>query len=260
MKGPKGLIFTAHFDSESRRVVGASFDGTARVWDAASPYRRWDSSQVGAECDTEESLVPDQRFIALSCKNHGTHVWDTARGELLAELPFVTPAEGNYSSALPALTAIGDRAAISRGNTVEVYALPSGQLLRTIVHPAAVNAVAFAPAGHGLVTGAIDGSLLITHDESDPVALPPSRAGIDAAAILADGRIVVADASRQLRVISPDHKTLLTDLAAPSRIRLLRPAPDGRRLAWISTGTRSHKIQRRLAWSRHHGDRPTVAL
>jgi hypothetical protein len=44
-------------------------------------------------------------------------------------------------------------------------------------HPAAVNAVAFAPAGHGRVSGAVGGSLLITHDESDPVALPTTRSG-----------------------------------------------------------------------------------
>ena len=235
MEGPKGLIFAAHFDSESRRVVGASFDGTAWVWDAASPYRRWDSPQIGAECNTEESLVPDGRFIALSCRDHGTHVWDTARSELLAELPGVTPVGGDYSSALPALTATGDRAAIARGNTVEVYALPSGQLLRTIVHPAAVNAVAFAPAGHDLVSGAIDGSLLLTHDESDPVALPTSPSGIDAAAILVDGRVVVADASGRLRVIGPGRNALPMNLAAPSRIRLLRPSPDGRRLITLST-------------------------
>ncbi len=237
LEGPKGLIFAAHFDSESRRVVGASFDGTARVWDAASPYRRWDSPQIGPECDTEESLVPDQRFIALSCKGHGTHVWDTARSQLLAELPGVTPVEGNYSSALPALTATGDRAAIARGNTVEVYALPSGQLLRTIVHPAAVNAVAFAPAGHDMVSGAIDGSLVFAHDESDPVALPTSSAGIDAAAILADGRVVVADAGGRLRVIGTDRNALLMDVAAASRVRLLRPSPDGKRLVTISTAS-----------------------
>jgi len=64
------------------------------VWDAASPYRRRTSPPVGAEFYTEESLVPDQRFIALSCRDHGHHVWDTARGELLAELPGVTAVEG----------------------------------------------------------------------------------------------------------------------------------------------------------------------
>ena len=235
LEGPTNLVIAAHFDPESRRVVGASWDGTARIWSAAAPYRRWESSPLGVECNTAESLVPDQRFIALSCRNHGTRVWDTARGEVLADLPVVTPVEEDYDSAFPALTATGDRAAIARGNTVEVYALPSGQLLRTIGHRAAVNAVAFAPAGHDLISGAVDGSLLITRDDRDPIALPRSLAGIDAATILADGRVVAADASNRLRVIDPDRSVLLTDLAAPSRMRLLRPSPDGTRLVTIST-------------------------
>jgi eukaryotic-like serine/threonine-protein kinase len=228
LEGPTRLIVAAHFDADARRVVGASWDGTARVWDAASPYLRWESPPVGPECDTEESLVPDQRFIALSCRQHGTRVWDTARGELVARLPEVT------SSALPALTASGDLAAIARGNTVEVYALPSGYLLRTITHPAAVSAVGFAPAGHDLVSGAVDGSLLLTRDGGDSVALSASSAEVDAATILVDGRVVFADASRRLRVIASDHSTLM-DVAAPTRVRLLRPTPDGSRLVTIST-------------------------
>jgi WD40 repeat protein len=235
LEGPSGLVIAAHFDRDSRRVVGASWDGTARVWDATSPYRQWSSPPVGRECDTMDSLVPDQRFVALSCRNHGTRVWDTARNLLLVELPAVTPVEGDYFSAFPALTAAGDRAAVARGKTVEIYALPSGQLLRNIIHPAAVNAVAFAPAGHDLVSGAVDGSLLITRDDREPLALPTSPAGIDAAAILVDGRVAAADASSRLRVIDPQRNALLMDLAAPSRVRLLRPAPDGSRLVTVST-------------------------
>jgi WD40 repeat protein/serine/threonine protein kinase len=234
LEGPKGLVIAAHFDSESRRVVGASWDGTSRVWDASSPYRRWGSSPIGADCATMDSLEPDQRFIALSCRNQGTHIWDTARGELLAELPAVTTIEGDYSSALPALTANGDRAAIAQGNSVQIYALPSGQLLRTIVHPSAVNAVAFAPAGHDLVSGAVDGSLSLTRDDRESFALPPSASGIDAAALLADGRVVVTDANARLRVIDPNRNVILMDLAAPSRARLLRPSPDGTHLVTIS--------------------------
>ena len=234
-EGPESRVIGAHFDSESRRVVGASWDGTARVWDVTSPYRRWASEPIGAECDTVDSLVPDQRFAALSCRDHGTRVYDTASGELLAQLPSVTTVDGSYFSALPALTSSGDRAAIARGNSVEIYALPSGQLLRTIAHPAAVNAVAFAPAGHDLISGAVDGSLLLTQDESELIALPTSHDGIDAAAILADGRVIAADAGGRFRVIGADHRTLLMDLAAPSRMRLLRPSPDGTRLVTIST-------------------------
>lgn len=235
LEGPDSFVFAAHFDQDSRRVVGASWDGTARVWDATSPYQRWSSPAIGPECDTMDSLVPDQRFIALSCRKHGTRVWDSARGEVVADLPEVTAVDRGFYSALPALTVNGDRAAIARGDTVQVYALPSGQLLRTITHPSAVNAVAFAPAGHDLVTGAIDGSLLITRDERDPIALPMASDGIDAAALLADGRIVSADASGRLRVIDPSRNAVLMNLAAPYRVRLLRSSPDGRRLITIST-------------------------
>jgi WD40 repeat protein len=237
LEGAKARIITAQFDAEARRVVGASWDGTARIWDAASPYRRWSTPEIGPECDTAESAVPDGRFIALSCRDHGTHVWDTARGEVLAKLPSVTSIDGDDSSPFPALTATGDRAAIPRGNTVEVYAVPSGYLLRTISHAAAVSAVAFAPEGHELVSGAVDGSLLVTRDESEPLMLPRSPGGIDAVTVLADGRVIVADASKRLRVVGTDGKTLLMDLAAPFRIRLLRPSADGGRLVTISTAT-----------------------
>jgi WD40 repeat protein/serine/threonine protein kinase len=237
LEGPLGLVIAAHFDPDSRRVVGASWDGTARVWDATSPYLRWSSPPIGAECDTAESLEPDRRFLALSCRDHGTHVWDTARDELVAELPAVTRVEGDYYSAFPALSDAGDRAALARGNTVEVYALPSRQLVRTIRHLAPVNALAFAPAGHDLVSGAVDGSLLITRDDREPIALPTSPGGIDAAAILADGRVVAADASSRLRIIDPGRNALLADLATPSRVRSLRSSPDGARLITLAIRT-----------------------
>jgi eukaryotic-like serine/threonine-protein kinase len=234
LEGPRGLVFAARFDHESQRIVGASWDGTARVWDTSSPYRRWATPPIGPECDTMDSLVPDQRFVAPSCVG-GTRVWDTARDELVAELPRVTAAGDGFYSAFPALSAAGDRAAIARANTVEVYALPSGQLLRTITHAAPVNAVAFAPVGHDLVSGALDGSLTITRDDHEPIALPSSQAGIDVVAILADGRVLSADANARLQIIDPRRNVVLSSTPAPYRVRLLRPSPDGKRLVTIST-------------------------
>jgi WD40 repeat protein len=49
--------------------------------------------------------------------------------------------------------------------------------------------------------------------------------------------VVVADASKRLRVIGTDRNALLMDLAAPFRIRLLRSSRDGGRLVTISTAT-----------------------
>jgi WD40 repeat protein/serine/threonine protein kinase len=233
LEGPKNVVRTAHFDPSARRVVGASWDGTARVWDATSPYRRWSSPPISDDCGLVTSLEPDRRFVAIGCRDRNTRVWDTARDQLLAELPSVTPVKGDFASAFPAVSAAGDRAAIARGNTVAIYELPGGRLLRTIAHAAAVNTVAFASTGHDLVSGAIDGTLLVTRDDREPVAMPPSSGGIDAAVLLPDGRIVAVDAHRHLHVIDADHGTMLADLDLPIRVRILRPSPDGLRLITI---------------------------
>jgi WD40 repeat protein len=221
LEGPQNAVRVAHFDPSSRRVVGASKDGTVRVWDATSPYRRWSSPLVSDDCGIVTSAEPDGRFIAVGCRDHPTRVWDTSRNQLLAELPSVSHVNGDFTSAFPAVSAAGDRAAIARGNTVEVYELPGGRLLRTITHGAPVNAVAFANTGRDLISGAIDGSLLVTRDNGAQVVLPISTGGIDAVGFLPDGRVVAADAQRRLRFYDPGG-AILADLEIPMRVMSLR--------------------------------------
>jgi WD40 repeat protein len=230
LEGPQGVVWGAHFDPSSRRVVGASMDGTARVWDATSPYRRWSSPPVSDDCGIVTSPEPDRRFIAVGCRDHPTRVFDTSRDQLLAELPSVSHVEGNFTSAFPAVSAAGDRAAIARGNTVEVYELPGARLLHTITHGAPVNAVAFASAGRDLVSGAVDGALLVTRENGARLALPVAAGGIDAAALLPDGRVVAADAQRRLRVYDRSG-AILADLEIPMRVMSL--LIDGDRLVTV---------------------------
>jgi WD40 repeat protein len=94
LEGPRAAIRVAHFDPTSRRVVGASLDGTAWVWDATPPYRRWSSPPVSDDCGLMGGVDPDQRYVAVGCRGNATRVWDTARDQLLAELPSVTQVEG----------------------------------------------------------------------------------------------------------------------------------------------------------------------
>jgi WD40 repeat protein len=123
-------------------------------------------------------------------------------------------------SAFPAASAGGDRAAIARGNAVEVYELPGGRLVRMIAHSSPVNTVAFGSAERDVVSGAIDGSVLVTRDNGAQRALQAS-AGIDAAELLPDGRVMVSDAARRLRVYAPSG-AVLADLEMPVRIMSLR--------------------------------------
>src|SRR5262249_6725430 len=160
----------------------------------------WGAPPVADSCGFAVSLEPDRRFLAVGCKDHPTRVWDTAHDQLLAELPSVTTVAGDFASAFPAVSAAGDRAAIARGDAAEVYELRSGRLARAIRHAAAADPVAFASTGHDLVSGAIDGSLLVTRDGRDPIVLPTSPGGVDAVGFLPDGRVVATDARRRLRI------------------------------------------------------------
>ena len=223
LDGPSSALRTAHFAPDGLRVVGASWDGTARVWEAPSPYRRWASAPTGDTCDVGLNSRPDRRFIAVGCRNRPTRVWDTAHDRLLAELPSTTPIEANdFISAAPAVSSAGDLAAIARGTAVEVYELPRGRLLRALEHGAPVSAIAFtdSDSGRALVSGALDGSVRVMHEDGTELALQASG-GVGAAALLPDGRIIVADAERRLRVYAADG-TVLVAFELPVRVMSLR--------------------------------------
>jgi len=49
LDGPRNVMRSAHFGTRSE-VVGASWDGTARLWKAESPYRRWSSEPLVDGC------------------------------------------------------------------------------------------------------------------------------------------------------------------------------------------------------------------
>jgi serine/threonine protein kinase/WD40 repeat protein len=220
LDGPKNAVRVARFDA-GLRVVGASLDGTARVWAAASPYRGWAAASTGGACNIGLGSRPDGGFIAVGCRSLPTRVWDTSHDKLLAELPSSTPVEANgFISPSPAVSSAGDLAAIARGTAVAVYGLPGGRLLRTLEHGAIVSAIAFADSGRAMVTGALDGSVRVVRDDGTELALQ-ATGGVGATALLPDGRIIVADGERRLRVYAPDG-AVLADLAMPVLVMSLQ--------------------------------------
>jgi WD40 repeat protein len=236
LDGPTAVVLVAHFDPTSQQVVGASWDGTARIWDATAPYRRWSSSSLVDSCGLVTSLEPDRRFLAVSCNHEPTRIWDTSHDLLVAELPSATAAGNAFAFAYPAVSAAGDRAAIARGDEVEIYELPTAQLLRKIKHAAPVAAVAFAASGRDLISGAIDGSVIVSRDNGALTALPVSSAAIDAVGFLPDGRVVVADDRRHLRLYDAGG-AVVAEFETRGRVAMLRMSPDSRRLVTVSSFT-----------------------
>jgi WD40 repeat protein len=90
--------------------------------------------------------------------------------------------------------------------------------------------VAFDEEGRDVVSGAIDGSLLVTRDGGAQLVIPACPGGIDAVGFLPDGRVVATGAQRRLRVYDRGG-AVLADLEIPARIRSLRT--DGDRLVAV---------------------------
>ena len=227
LDGPSQQLRVARFDPSSQRVVAASWDGTARIWDARSPYRRWDAAPISTGYGLFGGVAPDGRFLAITCPGCDTRVWDTADGRLLAALPEVVAPGDDAPVPFPVVSAAGDRAALARGKAAELYELPGGKLLRSVGHAAAVTAVAFGANGE-LVSGDAAGAVLVTPPSEEPFALPSSGAGIDALVTLPGGRLAAADADGRVRVF--DRGVVTAELNAGIRARTLRPSPDGQYL------------------------------
>ncbi|HEX8106472.1 MAG TPA: WD40 repeat domain-containing protein, partial [Kofleriaceae bacterium] len=236
LDGPSGLIRAVHFDPKARHVVAASWDGTTRIWNTTRSYLRWATQPLGAACGSPLHGEPDRRFVAVACADRGTWVWDTqdaAGPRLLAQLPSPTPAPGDFPTAPPAVSAAGDRAAIAMGNVVTIYELPGGRVMSTVHHHAPVTTVAFAPDGHELVSGSVDGSLVVA-SERDQIEVARLPAAVDVAALLPGDRVVVADARPRLGVYRVARPAVpLAEQALQTRATTLRSSSDGQRLLAI---------------------------
>lgn len=225
LEGPTQQLRGAWFEPSGRRVLAASWDGTARIWDARSTYRQWSAGRLSSGFGLFGGVEPDGRYLAVQCPGCATRVWDTARDELLAELPEVS---GGDRVPYPVVSARGDRAAIARGATAEVYELPGGRLLRTVRRGTAVTALAFEASGD-LITGAVSGALLVTRDDGSTAQELGGSTAIDALAALPGGRIAVADAGGRVRIVPGGP-----EIDVGIRARMLRPSPDGRRLLVVA--------------------------
>jgi WD40 repeat protein len=220
------------FAPDAHELIAASVDGIAHVWPVHDSYRRFSSPPRGKGCGTDVVPREDARFLAVSCET-GAQIWDTANDRLLAELPGPHPLPP-IPDPYPAVTSVGDRAALALGNAVTVFALPGGAPVRTIEHPDLVRTLAFAPAGRDLLTASADGTLFVVRDGQAAMALSASGGAVTAVAFTPDGHAIAARAS--------DHRIRVHDLARgevvyeldgslhPAEVRALRVSPDGRRL------------------------------
>ena len=160
--GHASNVTAAAYSPDASRIVTASYDGTAKIWDAATGAvihtLRGNSGLVWSASfspDGTRVLTAGQGDAAVQFpKADAAIVWDAGTGARALTLP----TKGGF---LQSASFSGDGARIVTGSdgTVQVWDAATGVEIRTLAgHEGAVKSARFSPDGSRIVTGGADGT------------------------------------------------------------------------------------------------------
>ena len=148
----EGYVNSAQFSPGGRRVVTASFDGTARLWDAATgeplgePMKHQDTVRSA-------QFSPDGRRVVTASWDNTARLWDAATGEPLGE-----PMKHQDRVWSAWFSPDGRRVVTaSHDKTALLWDAATGRALgEPMKHEAHVNSAQFSPHGGRVVTASDD--------------------------------------------------------------------------------------------------------
>ncbi len=251
--GHTDILFAAAFSPDGRRIVTASIDGTARLWDAASgrslQVLRGHSDKVWGA-----AFWPEGRRSEPFSDDKTARVWDGASG---APLQGLGGHADNINSA--DFSPEGERiVTASNDKTARVWDAASGQQLRVLGgHAVDVYGGAFSPDGRHIVTASDDKTARVWDAASgEPLhVLRGHTDTVGSAAFSPDGhRIVTASDDKTarvwdaatgepLRVLSGHTDGLDSAAFSPDGRRIVTASVDGTARVWDTTsGTQLHVL------------------
>jgi WD40 repeat protein/TPR repeat protein len=237
LSGHGDPVASAHYSPDGTRIVTASFDATARIWDARTGAQlavlgQGDSRHAGLY---SAAYSPDGTHIVTASDDRTARLWDVRTGSQLA----VLSGHGDrirsaaYSpDGTHIVTASADKTArIWDGRTGTQLAVLSG-------HGAAVLAAAYSPDGMRIVTASMDKTARIWDAKTGAqLAVLSGHDGLVlSAAYSPDGmRIVTASADATARIWDSRTGAQLAVLSGHGdAFYSARYSPDGARIVTAS--------------------------
>ena len=234
LRGHTAAVTTAAFSRDGRRIVTASDDRTARVWDprtgkSVHVLRGHDGRVVDA------AFSPDGRLVITASVDGTARLWSTSTGRTLHVLNGHTRAV-----VLTALFGPDGRVVVTAGadNLARVWDTQTGKVLHILRgHTGFVRAAAFSPDGRLIATASDDGTVRIWDVESGAgLRVLHGGARFVSSAFSPDGsRVVSANLDRTARIWAVGNgQTLHVLRGHGSAVYSAAFSPDGARIVTAS--------------------------
>ena len=225
---------SAAFSPDAKRIVTASDDGTAQIWDAQTGEPLTGLLQLGHKV-TSVQFAPDGRRIFTAAGDQ-VRVWDAQTGQ-----PRTEPMQHDGLVTSAQLSPNGNLIATVHGSTVLVWDTQSGRPVAELRHRASVlvNSAQFSPDGKRIVTAS--GLLARVWDAQSGKALSEPlqhNRVVTSAQFSPDGlRIVTASRDGTTRIWDVQSGKQLTEpLKNATVVSSAQFSPDGTRVVTATWG------------------------
>ncbi len=227
-------VMSALFSPDGRRVVTASHDNMARVWDAETGQPITPPLKHAKQVNFA-AFSPDGRRVVTASRDNTARVWDTEIGQ-----PITPPLEHGQWVNHAAFSPDGRRVVTaSFDHTARMWDAGSGQpITPPLKHQWAVQHAVFSPDGRRVVTASEDKTARVWDAETGQPITPPLKHEklVSDAEFSPDGRrVVTASEDNTARVWDAGTGQPITPpLKHDSVVYHAEFSPDGRRVVTAS--------------------------
>jgi WD40 repeat protein/tetratricopeptide (TPR) repeat protein len=223
------VVYRASFSPDGARILSASWDRTAKLWDRSSGKLIMTYPHKAAVNTAKFS--PDGTRVLTASADKTAKLWDTVSGRLLlsfSHLDSIADAEFSPDGRC-VVTASADK-------TAGIWDTSSGKLIARLVHQGNVNTAEFSPDGKQVLTASADKTARLWDATSaEQMASLLHQGIVYFAAFSPDGsRIVTASADRTARLWEASSANLLATLTHQDGVYHAAFSPDGTRLITAS--------------------------
>ncbi|HEY0801618.1 MAG TPA: AAA family ATPase [Steroidobacteraceae bacterium] len=264
LSGHTDFLRTAAYSPDGSRIVTASLDKTARIWDA---YTGAEIAVLRGHEDRVNSAVysPDGKYVLTSSSDRTARIWDARTGIQVA-------APLQHPDRVTAAVYSPEGARIATGSfdrRARIWDARTGALLLTLSgHDATLTSIAFSPDGKRIATTSLDktvrfwdcrtGAQLALRLElgasAESVAYSQDSSRILTASDDRTARIWDAHSGAQLAVLSGHGRGVVYARYSPDSSRIVTASSDKTARIWdAATG-------KQLAVLSGHGDRLASAV